>query len=389
MESKSAGVIRVRAAGAARPQAADGADGDRDRARRRDGQRHVRPHRLDRQARSTRSSRDIRQGSNAVDQRQVRLRPLGRAAARRRRRSTSRCSPKVRELPGRRRGRGQRRRRGAADRQGRQGDRLRRRAEPRLLDRERRLAASTRSRSSTGAWPGGGRGRRRRVDRRQGGLQARRDDRRPGRRARPAAADLRDRRVRLGLDDRRRDARRLRPPDRAAALRQARASSTRSRSPRKSGRQRPSSSSSEIQPILPPTTAGADGRGSRRPSDAEDTNEFISFLQTFLLAFGGIALFVGSFVIANSLSITIAQRTREFATLRTLGASRRQVLDVDHRRGARRRRRSRRWSGSSSGSASPSGLFWLFDAVGFTLPNNGPPLRDPHDRRRRCSSGSS
>ena len=60
--------------------------------------------------------------------------------------------------------------------------------------------------------------------------------------------------------------------------------------------------------------------------DASDTNEFISFLQKFLLAFGGIALFVGAFVIANSLSITIAQRTREFATLRTLGASRRQVL---------------------------------------------------------------
>ena len=53
---------------------------------------------------------------------------------------------------------------------------------------------------------------------------------------------------------------------------------------------------------------------------------FISFLQRFLLAFGGIALFVGSFVIANSLSITIAQRTREFATLRTVGASRRQIL---------------------------------------------------------------
>src|SRR5829696_2366095 len=46
--------------------------------------------------------------------------------------------------------------------------------------------------------------------------------------------------------------------------------------------------------------------------DAAGTNEFISFLQKFLLAFGGIALFVGSFVIANSLSITIAQRTREF-----------------------------------------------------------------------------
>ena len=61
-------------------------------------------------------------------------------------------------------------------------------------------------------------------------------------------------------------------------------------------------------------------------SDAEDTDEFISFLQTFLLVFAGVALFVGSFVIANSLSITIAQRTREFATMRTIGASRRQVL---------------------------------------------------------------
>ena len=49
-------------------------------------------------------------------------------------------------------------------------------------------------------------------------------------------------------------------------------------------------------------------------------------LQKFLLAFGFVALFVGSFVIANTLSITIAQRTRELATLRTIGASRRQVL---------------------------------------------------------------
>ena len=38
------------------------------------------------------------------------------------------------------------------------------------------------------------------------------------------------------------------------------------------------------------------------------------------------ALFVGSFVIANTLAITVAQRMRELATLRTLGASREQVL---------------------------------------------------------------
>src|SRR6185437_15343254 len=61
-------------------------------------------------------------------------------------------------------------------------------------------------------------------------------------------------------------------------------------------------------------------------TDTNSLDSSLGFLNTLLLAFAGIALFVGAFVIANSLSITIAQRTREFATLRTLGASRRQVL---------------------------------------------------------------
>ena len=79
--------------------------------------------------------------------------------------------------------------------------------------------------------------------------------------------------------------------------------------------------------VDPPTrNTGAHRRTAQAKEDAKDTESFLSFLQGFLLAFGGIALFVGAFVIANSLSITIAQRTRELATLRTLGASRRQVL---------------------------------------------------------------
>ena len=61
-------------------------------------------------------------------------------------------------------------------------------------------------------------------------------------------------------------------------------------------------------------------------ADAKDTNESLKFITYFLLGFGGIALFVGAFVILNTLSITVAQRSREFATLRTLGASRRQVM---------------------------------------------------------------
>jgi putative ABC transport system permease protein len=57
----------------------------------------------------------------------------------------------------------------------------------------------------------------------------------------------------------------------------------------------------------------------------QDTSGALDIFNYFLLAFGGVALFVGIFVIANTLSITIAQRTRELATLRTLGATRRQV----------------------------------------------------------------
>jgi putative ABC transport system permease protein len=125
----------------------------------------------------------------------------------------------------------------------------------------------------------------------------------------------------------------------------------------------------QIETILPPGTQVRSGTD-QAAADSSDTSGFISFLQTFLLVFGGVALFVGAFVIANSLSITIAQRTREFATLRTLGATRRQVL----------------WSvivealiigllasviGLFLGLGLAKGLFRLFDTVGLTLPNSG------------------
>ena len=82
---------------------------------------------------------------------------------------------------------------------------------------------------------------------------------------------------------------------------------------------------SAIRPLLPPSGQVRTGKAQAQQA-TKDTSGFLSIFQSFLLAFGGIALFVGSFVIANTLSITIAQRTRELATLRTLGASRRQVL---------------------------------------------------------------
>ena len=81
----------------------------------------------------------------------------------------------------------------------------------------------------------------------------------------------------------------------------------------------------QIQPLLSPTEQVRSGTEQAK-KDQESAGSFISFLRYALLAFAGISLFVGAFVIANTLSITIAQRMREFATLRTLGASRRQVL---------------------------------------------------------------
>ena len=51
----------------------------------------------------------------------------------------------------------------------------------------------------------------------------------------------------------------------------------------------------------------------------------LSFITTFLLVFAAVALVVGTFLILNTFSIIVAQRTRELALFRALGASRRQV----------------------------------------------------------------
>jgi len=124
-----------------------------------------------------------------------------------------------------------------------------------------------------------------------------------------------------------------------------------------------------VRAILP-ANAQARTAAQQAAQDAKDTNSFISFLRSFLLAFGGIALFVGSFVIANSLSITIAQRTREFATYRTMGATRFQVLRAIFAE-ALVIGTAASVVGLFLGLGLAKGLFKLFNAVGFTLPNSG------------------
>ena len=68
--------------------------------------------------------------------------------------------------------------------------------------------------------------------------------------------------------------------------------------------------------------SGDDMRAEAR-ADVEDQ---LGFISTFLLVFAGISLFVGAFIIANTFTMSVRQRMREFALLRAVGASPAQVL---------------------------------------------------------------
>ena len=103
---------------------------------------------------------------------------------------------------------------------------------------------------------------------------------------------------------------------------------------------------------------------------SDDIAEGLGFLRIALLVFAGVSLFVGAFQIFNTFSITVAQRTREFGMLRTLGASRNQILSSVGIEaltlgllGAA--------VGLAGGVAFAFGINELFKAVGIDLPNTG------------------
>jgi len=102
----------------------------------------------------------------------------------------------------------------------------------------------------------------------------------------------------------------------------------------------------------------------------DDIADNLKFLRIALLVFAGVSLFVGAFQIFNTFSITVAQRTREFGMLRTLGASRNQILASVGTEaltlgllGAA--------VGLAGGIGFAFGINELFKAVGIDLPNTG------------------
>ncbi|MEU1853634.1 FtsX-like permease family protein [Streptomyces sp. NPDC019990] len=79
-----------------------------------------------------------------------------------------------------------------------------------------------------------------------------------------------------------------------------------------------------VEPLLPDTAEAKTGQA-LADEQAEQVEQGMSSLKQILLGFAGIALFVGIFLISNTFTMLVAQRTKEIALMRAVGASRRQI----------------------------------------------------------------
>jgi putative ABC transport system permease protein len=124
-----------------------------------------------------------------------------------------------------------------------------------------------------------------------------------------------------------------------------------------------------IATVLPEGTEAVTGADITKENE-DLIGSALSFFSTFMLIFAVVALLVGAFMIFNTFSITVAQRTRETGLLRALGASRRQVLGgvlaealvVGVLASA---------LGLAFGFAVAAGLKALMSALGFEMPASG------------------
>ncbi|MGH9285362.1 MAG: ABC transporter permease, partial [Acidimicrobiales bacterium] len=125
-----------------------------------------------------------------------------------------------------------------------------------------------------------------------------------------------------------------------------------------------------IAAVLPAGVEAITGADLAAEASATIDADFLGFLRTFLLAFAVVALVVATFSIHNTFAIVLAQRERESALLRAVGASRGQVLATVVTEAV-----------ALAAVASAVGLVGgigvagllkgLFDAFGFTLPAGG------------------
>ncbi|MFE1310472.1 ABC transporter permease [Streptomyces sp. NPDC058755] len=123
-----------------------------------------------------------------------------------------------------------------------------------------------------------------------------------------------------------------------------------------------------LTPVLPKGVEAITGQDSARENNDMISSQFLSIFTTFLLVFSGVALLVATFSIHNTFAIVVAQRTRENALLRALGASRRQVSAAALAE-ACVVAVSACVAGLAGGIGIAAGLQALFPAIGFPFPD--------------------
>jgi putative ABC transport system permease protein len=127
---------------------------------------------------------------------------------------------------------------------------------------------------------------------------------------------------------------------------------------------------SRIQAALPNNVSVETGQENAQSQSDQVSGDISGFLTPVLLTFAFVTLFVGAFIIFNTFSITVAQRVREFGMVRSLGATRGQVM---------RNVVGEAFVvgviasliGLAAGVGIAAGILALFDAIGFGLPAAG------------------
>ncbi|WP_433894014.1 ABC transporter permease [Streptomyces sp. CA-111067] len=125
-----------------------------------------------------------------------------------------------------------------------------------------------------------------------------------------------------------------------------------------------------ISKVLPAHFEAITGKKATDETQSSTSGAFLTIFTTLLTVFAGIALLVATFSIHNTFAIVVAQRTRENALLRALGATRRQVLGSTMAEAAAVAVAAS-VAGLLGGIGIAAGLQALFPAVGFPFPAGG------------------
>lgn len=123
-----------------------------------------------------------------------------------------------------------------------------------------------------------------------------------------------------------------------------------------------------LAPALPDGIEAVTGQEVTEENQDQIAGQFLSGFTAGLLGFAGVAMLVATFSIYNTFAIVVAQRTRDNALLRALGATRRQVVGQTMAE-ALVVAALASLAGLTGGVGIAAGLQALFPAVGFPFPD--------------------